>query len=64
MGNKGKEVNEFWQIYKDIVIKTGAPVEKAVWHVRWAEKFAKSIKEKSLRVLNWPVILVRSPANF
>jgi hypothetical protein len=64
MGDEGKEVKEFWQIYKDIVIKTGVPVEKAVWYVRWAEKFAKSIKGKPLRVLNWPVIVVRSPANF
>ena len=50
MGDGGKEVKDFWQVYRDIVVKTGVPVEKAGWYVRWAEKFAKSIKGKPLKV--------------
>lgn len=48
-GRWGKGSQGIWQIYKDIVIKTGVPVEKAAWYIRWVEKFAKSIKGKPLR---------------
>ncbi len=50
MGDGGKEVKDFWRVYRDIVIKTGVPVDKAKWYVRWAEKFAKSLKGKPLKV--------------
>ena len=52
MGDKKKEIKKFWQIYKDIVTKTGVPIEKVEWYDRWAEKFAKSIKGKPLRLRN------------
>jgi len=52
MGGKGKDVKEFWQIYKDTVTKKGVSVEKVECYVRWAERFAKSIKGKPLRMRN------------
>ena len=34
MRDEGKEVKEFWQIYKDTVLKTGVPIEKVEWYVQ------------------------------
>ncbi len=49
MMDKPNSVNDFWDSYRNVVVETGIPVRNADWYVRWAEKFAKSIKNKPLR---------------
>lgn len=49
MSQKEKDVKEFWVAYEDAVVDSGIPESTAKWYVRWARKFALSIKGKSLR---------------
>jgi integron integrase len=49
MIDKPNNVNDFWASYRDVVVEAGIPERNTDWYVRWAEKFAKSIKNKPLR---------------
>jgi integron integrase len=49
MMDKPNNVNDFWDSYRNVVVEAGIPERNADWYVRWAEKFAKSIKNKPLR---------------
>jgi integron integrase len=49
MMDKPNNVNDFWDSYRDVAVEAGIPERNADWYVRWAEKFAKSIKNKPLR---------------
>lgn len=49
MMDKPNNVNDFWDSYRDVLAEAGIPVRNADWYVRWAEKFAESIKNKPLR---------------
>lgn len=49
MRKKAKDVKDFWVAYGDAVVDSGIPEATAKWYVRWARKFALSIKGKPLR---------------
>lgn len=49
MAKKPNNVNEFWDSYRRAVISSGVPDTKVKWYLRWAEKFAVSLKGKPLR---------------
>jgi hypothetical protein len=49
MDQKPKNVNNFWLLYRNAVIGSGISEKNAEWYVRWAQKFAVSIKCKRLR---------------
>jgi integron integrase len=40
---------EFWQEYRNIVLKQGVQQSSTEWYVTWAERFARSIRGVSLR---------------
>ncbi len=41
-------VKNFWGSYRSTVIASGVPEKNAEWFVRWAQKFSRAIKGKSL----------------
>jgi integron integrase len=47
--DKSNKVNDFWDLYRQVVVESGIPEKNAEWYVRWAQNFAKSIKGKPLR---------------
>ena len=49
MIDKPSKVKHFWDSYRNVVVEAGIPDKNADWYVRWAEKFAKSMKNKPLR---------------
>jgi site-specific recombinase XerD len=49
MMDKPNNVNGFWDSYRNVVVEAGIPERNADCYVRWAEKFSKSIKNKTLR---------------
>jgi hypothetical protein len=49
MNEKANNVNEFWAAYMDAVVGSGVQEDIAEWYVRWAQRFAISIKGKPLR---------------
>ena len=42
-------VKNFWGSYRRAVIASGVPEKNAEWYVRWARKFSRAIKGKSLQ---------------
>ena len=49
MKQKTNDVNTFWSNFRDAVIRSGIDSSNADWYVKWAEKFAVSIKGRPLR---------------
>ena len=49
MMDKSNKVKDFWESYHRVVVESGVPEKSAEWYVRWAQKFAKSLKGKALR---------------
>ncbi len=41
--------SDFWENYRKTVISQGIPKAKADWYMKWARKFAVSIRGVSLR---------------
>ena len=41
-------VKNLWGSYKRAVIESGIPKENEEWFVRWAQKFSRSITDKSV----------------
>ena len=48
MDKKDNDVNRFWNKYHEAVIKNGVSEKYADYYVKWAQKFALSIKGKPL----------------
>ena len=48
-----RKISDFWQKYRQKVIASGVPERFAEWYVRWAQKFAVSMKGKPLRQRTW-----------
>jgi len=46
---KNNNVNDFWKNYRTIVVAEGVPEATADWYLRWARRFAVSIKGKPIR---------------
>jgi hypothetical protein len=49
MKNGRNDVNKFWAGFRKSVIRYGISESDADWYVKWGEKFAISIKGRSLR---------------
>ena len=49
MDKKNNNVNDFWKNYRNIVVAEGVPEATADWYLRWARRFAVSIKGKPIR---------------
>ncbi|WP_363324373.1 tyrosine-type recombinase/integrase [uncultured Desulfuromonas sp.] len=47
--DKSLVISDFWSAFSHFLAKEGIPETKAIWHVRWAERFAKSVKGVPLR---------------
>ncbi len=47
-----ENVKNFWASYRSAVIASGVPEKNAEWFVRWAQKFSRSIKDKSLQEIS------------
>jgi integron integrase len=48
MDKNNNDVNRFWDKYREVVIKNGVSEKYADYYVKWAQKFALSIKGKPL----------------
>ena len=48
MKQKTRIVNDFWDKFREEVINSGIPENKADWYINWAKKFALYIKGKPL----------------
>ena len=48
-----RKISDFWEKYRQKVIASGVPERFAEWYVRWAQKFAVSMKGKPLRQRTW-----------
>ena len=48
MDKNSNDVNKFWVKYRDVVIENGITDKYADYYVKWAQKFALSIKGKPL----------------
>lgn len=44
MMQKGNDVNEFWENFKEFSLENGVDSELATWYERWGRKFAVSMK--------------------
>jgi len=49
MDKKNNNVNDFWKNYRNTVVSEGVPEATADWYLRWARRFAVSIKGKPIR---------------
>ena len=49
MKNNHYNVNKFWADFRETIINNNVSESEADWYVKWCEKFAVSIKGKSLR---------------
>ena len=49
MTKNDEGVNAFWVNFRTTVIESNVPEKYADWYVKWGQKFALSIKGKSLR---------------
>ena len=45
MDKNNNDVNQFWDKYREVVIKNGVSEKYVDYYVKWAQKFALSIKE-------------------
>ena len=45
------DVNRFWARYRDTVIEYNIPESQADEYIKWAEKFARSIKREQSVIL-------------
>jgi len=52
MKNNNDSVNRFWDNFRNVVIEQGVDQKYADLYVEWGEKFALSIKGKTLRERN------------
>ena len=49
MDKKNNNVNDFWKNYRTTMVAEGVPEATADWYLRWARRFAVSIKGKPIR---------------
>jgi integron integrase len=49
MDQKTHNLNSFWQAYRQAAIDSGVQPKTADWYLHWAQKFAVSLKGKTLR---------------
>ncbi|MBW2127687.1 MAG: hypothetical protein JRH08_19080 [Deltaproteobacteria bacterium] len=49
METKARNISKFWEQYRQAVVDSGIAPRFAEWYVRWAQKFAVSLKNKPLK---------------
>lgn len=49
MTQKCDDINKFWQKFQKAVIDSGVSGAMAIWQIKWAKKFAVSLRGKPLR---------------
>ena len=52
MTQKSENINKFWKGFHKAALDSGLPEAIATWYVKWAQKFATSLKGKPLRSLS------------
>ncbi|MBC8460368.1 MAG: hypothetical protein H8D67_20485 [Deltaproteobacteria bacterium] len=49
MTQKCDDINKFWHKFQKEVVDSGVSEAMAIWHIKWAKKFAVSLRGKPLR---------------
>lgn len=49
MTQESENINKFWKGFHKAMLDSGLPEATATWYVKWAQKFATSLKGKPLR---------------
>ena len=49
MTQKGDDINKSWQIFQKAAVDSGVSEAMAIWHIKWAKRFAVFLRGKPLR---------------